>query len=95
MYKLFPINWRNGKIIIEGKKKEIELNASRVTRYASSGLRAARSPLLDYEIINYERLVENVQVDFVLKCVTFPQIVYQIVPYARDFYLTSFFQVLV
>ena len=65
VYKLFPINWRNGKIIIEGKKKEIELNASRVTRYASSGLRAARSPLLDYEIINYERLVENVQVDFV------------------------------
>ena len=66
VYKLFPINWRNGKIIIDGKKKkEIQLNASRVTRYASSGLRAARSPLLDYEIINYEQLVENVRVDFV------------------------------
>ena len=66
VYKLFPINWRNWKIIIEGKKlKTKKLNSSRVTRYASSGLRAARSPLLDYEIINYERLVENVRVDFV------------------------------
>ena len=32
VYKLFPINWRNGKIIIEGKKKRDI--AKRVTCHA-------------------------------------------------------------